>query len=241
VGFFDSYPRFSSTSETESSIDRLNQRHRALIQSNAEIIAGRSVLDIASHDGRWSLAAHKAGAKYVLGIEARQHLVESARISMREFGVPQGQVEFVQGDMMVELEQLEIGRFDTVFCFGFFYHTMDHMLLLRKIAHLTPASLVMDTAISTRPGSIIQLQHELIEREGNAAVGDPGDPAQALAGKPSRQALEWMLKAAGFSDLHYYDWRNCGIERWDDLKAYYMGSRVSGTANYFVAGKVQNY
>ena len=74
---------------------RLNQRHRALIQSNAAVIAGRRVLDIASHDGRWSLAASMAGAEYVLGIEARQHLAEAARDNMREYGVPAGKVEFV--------------------------------------------------------------------------------------------------------------------------------------------------
>lgn len=230
AGFFDSYPRFFSTSATQSSPDRLNQRYRALIQSNADIVAGRSVLDIASHDGRWSLAAHKAGAKYVLGIEARQHLVESARASMREYGVPEGQVEFVQGDVMVELEQLEIGRFDTVFCFGFFYHTMDHMPLLRKIARLKPTSLVMDTAISTRLGSIIEVRDEAIEHEGAAAVGDPGNPARAVRGYPSRAAMELMLKAAGFSALRCYNWRDVGIKRWDDLKAYYLGARVTVTA-----------
>src|SRR5579863_7632854 len=81
-GFFDSYPRFFSTSDTAAAPDRLNQRYRALIQSNAGIISGRRVLDIASHDGRWSLAAHKASAEHVLGIEARQHLVDAARDNM---------------------------------------------------------------------------------------------------------------------------------------------------------------
>jgi hypothetical protein len=166
----------------------------------------------------------------VLGIEGRQHLVESARASAREYGVSEGQVEFVQGDVMVALEQLEIGRFDTVFCFGFFYHTMDHMPLLRKIARLKPTSLVIDTAISTRPGSVIEVRDEAIESESNAVVGEIGDPGRALKGSPSRAALELMLKAAGFSDLHYFNWRNAGIKRWDDLKDYYLGKRVSGAA-----------
>ena len=195
VGFFDSYPRFFSTSATASAPDRLNQRHRALIQSNADIISGRSVLDIASHDGRWSLAAHKAGAKCVLGIEARQHLVEASRANMRDYGVPQGQVEFVQGDVMIELDQLESGRFDTVFCFGFLYHMIDHMALLRKIARLEPTSLVIDTAISTQPGSIVEVHDEAVQNESAAAVGDHGNPARALKGYPSRAALE--LNAEG--------------------------------------------
>jgi 2-polyprenyl-3-methyl-5-hydroxy-6-metoxy-1,4-benzoquinol methylase len=229
-GFFDAYPRFFSTSATASAPDRLNQRHRALIQSNAAIISGRRVLDIASHDGRWSLAACMAGAEYVLGIEARQHLTEAARNNMREYGVPPGKVEFVQGDVMVELDKLEVGRFDTVFCFGFLYHTIDHMPLLRKIARLKPTRLVIDTTVSGRTGSIIEVHDEAIEHESTAAFGDPGNPVRAVKGYPSKEALQMMLAAVGFSTVHYYDWRAAGIRRWDDLKNYYLGKRVTVTA-----------
>ena len=34
AGFFDSYPRFFSTSVTAATPNRLNQRHRALIERN---------------------------------------------------------------------------------------------------------------------------------------------------------------------------------------------------------------
>jgi 2-polyprenyl-3-methyl-5-hydroxy-6-metoxy-1,4-benzoquinol methylase len=92
-GFFDSYPRFYSTSQTGAKPNRLNKRHRALIDSNEAIIRGKSVLDIASHDGRWSLAAYRAGACHVVGIEAREHLVKSAQANMREYQVPGDQVQ----------------------------------------------------------------------------------------------------------------------------------------------------
>lgn len=234
-GFFDSYPRFFSTSDTAAAPDRLNQRHRALIESNASIISGRRVLDIASHDGRWSLAAHKAGAEHVLGIEARQHLVDAASDNMREYGVPAGRVDFVQGDVMVVLDQLESGRFDTVLCFGFLYHTIDHMPLFRKIARLRPSSLVIDTTVSLRPGSVIEVHDEGTDHESMAAFGDlesvdPGKPARAVKGYPSKEALQLMLKAVGFANVRYYDWKAAGIKRWDDLKNYYLGTRVTVTA-----------
>jgi 2-polyprenyl-3-methyl-5-hydroxy-6-metoxy-1,4-benzoquinol methylase len=234
-GFFDSYPRFYSTSSTAAAPDRLNQRHRALIETNAGIISGRRVLDIASHDGRWSLAAHKAGAEYVLGIEARQHLVDSARDNMREYGVPAGKVEFVRGDVMVELNKLASGRFDTVFCFGFLYHTIDHMPLFRKIARLKPTSVVIDTTISLRLGSVIEVHEEGTDHESMAAFGDlesvdGGKPARAVKGYPSKEALQMMLKAVGFSRVLYYDWQAAGIKRWDDLKNYYLGTRITATA-----------
>jgi 2-polyprenyl-3-methyl-5-hydroxy-6-metoxy-1,4-benzoquinol methylase len=229
-GFFDSYPCFFTTSETASAPDRLNQRHCALIQSNIALISGQKVLDLASHDGRWSVAANKAGAKYVLGIEARRQLVDAARANLRECGVSEGAVEFKQGDMLVELDQLPSGYFDTVFCFGFFYHTIDHMILLRKIARLKPKSLIVDTRISNRRGSLIEVYDEPIEHQSSAAIGDPGNAARAVKGYPSRAAMDLMLKAAGFATLRHYNWQNAGIKRWDDLKAYYLGTRVTVTA-----------
>ena len=230
AGFFDAYPRFFHTSSTASERDRLNQRYCALIQSNADIIADRRILDIASHDGRWSLAAYKTGAEYVLGIEARQHLIEAASSNMREYQVPDRKVQFLQGDVLVELDHLEAGRFDTVFCFGFLYHTIDHMALFRRIARLNPINLVIDTAISTYPGSIVEVRDEEIEHESTGAVGEPGTSTRAVVGTPSREALELMLRAAGFPALRYFDWLNTDIKRWDDLKAYYLGQRISLTA-----------
>jgi len=229
TGFFDSYPDFFSTSVIGAA-DRINQRYRALIEANADIISGRRVLDLASHDGRWSFAAHKAGAEYVLGIEARQHLVEAGRRTMQQYAVPAGRVEFVQGDVLTEIDRLDRGRFETVLCFGFLYHIIDHMVLLRKIARLKPKNLVIDTAISTLPGSVIEVNDEAVEHESAAAFGDPGNPVRAIKGRPSTAALEMMLKGAGFSGVRYWDWQNAGIQRWNDLEDYYVGKRVTLTA-----------
>jgi SAM-dependent methyltransferase len=226
-GFFNEFPRFLVTSRTAADSYRLNQRHRALIQSNLEIIRGQRILDIASHDGRWSFAAYKAGAEHVLGIEARRHLVELANQNIRDYGVPSSKVRFMQGDILDELDRLEPGRLDTVFCFGYLYHTIDHMLLLRKLARLQPRNLVIDTAVSTYPGSIIEVHDEALEHESAGAVGDPGDPTRVVVGVPSLPALEFMLKAAGFSNCRYYNWRKAEIIRWGDLKEYYLGKRIS--------------
>jgi 2-polyprenyl-3-methyl-5-hydroxy-6-metoxy-1,4-benzoquinol methylase len=229
-GFFDSYPRFLSTSETAAGRDRLNQRYHALIECNASLISGQSVLDLASHDGRWSFAAHKAGARHVLGIEVRDHLIAAARANMREYGVAPTEVEFRQGDLSVELDLLSPGQFPTIFCFGFLYHTIDHMEILRKISRLHPKSLIIDTWISSRPGNIIEVHDEEILHESSAAVGEIGTPTRAVKGYLTRGTLELMLKAAGFPNFSYYDWRNSGVPDWTELKAYYIGRRVTLTA-----------
>ncbi len=229
-GFFDDYPRFYATSVTHPEPDRLNQRHRALIQWNSGIIEGQRVLDIASHDGRWSFAAYKTGATYVVGLEARAHLVEAARENVRHYGAPSEQVQFRNGDAFEELDRLQVGSFDTVFCFGFFYHTIDHMPLLRRIARLKPKHVIIDTLISLSPARIIEIKEEAVETESNGAIGEPASPERIVIGQPSKPALELMLRASGFRAPRYYDWLNAGITRWDDLEVYYLGKRVSLTA-----------
>lgn len=225
-GIFDKYPRFFA-SDTRAEPDRLNQRYRALIESNVQAIRGRRVLDLASHDGRWSLPAKLAGAEYVLGIEARGYLVENARRYMDEYGVIG--VEFMQGDVMLELDRLEPGQFDTVLCLGFLYHTSDHMTLLRKIGRLRPSCIVIDTAISLRKGDLIEIRYEGTHRDAMAAISELGSD-YAVVGQPTKTALELMLKAIGYPSVKYYDWHDSGITRWDDLKDYYLGTRVSATA-----------
>ena len=75
--FFDEHPRFLDTGSVFTERHRLNLRHRAIIERNRDILAGARVLDIASHDGRWSFAALKAGAAHVTGIEARHDAVDA--------------------------------------------------------------------------------------------------------------------------------------------------------------------
>src|SRR6516164_8961630 len=224
-GFFDSYARFYSTKIGVQPY-RLNQRYRALIESNSAIIADKSVLDIASRDGRWSFAAYKAGARHVLGIEAHEHLVKLAHECLRSYGVPAGPVHFLLGDVFVELDRIEPGTIETVFCIGFLHHTAHHMLLLNKIARLKPKYVILDTKVSLDPRSIIEIRRESEEDEGIGAVSE-GTPRYAVIGVPSRQVVELMLSAAGFESFSYYDWQGAGIKDWTYLDDYYRGKCIS--------------
>src|SRR5262249_22037325 len=85
-GFFDESPRFYETSETSTHPGRLNLRHQAMFGDNLDVFEGARVLDIASHDGRWSFAALKAGAASVVGIEGRPELVANANETFEQYG-----------------------------------------------------------------------------------------------------------------------------------------------------------
>jgi hypothetical protein len=224
--FFDAFPRFYETSKTGPWPNRLNGRYRALIQSNQQIIAGASILDLASHDGRWSFAALKNGAKKVVGIEGRRELVQHSMDTMELYGIPRSRYRFICGDVFEEIGAFGEDEFDLVLCFGFFYHIMNHMLLLENVKRLRPQYLLIDTGISADTRSVIELREEDVSAEANAISARGLGSGQALVGYPTKVALEAMLRHCGF-ELSYYDWLRAGITNWEHLEDYRDNTRVS--------------
>ena len=218
MGFFDAYPRFYDTSKTYGTPNRLNGRWTVLIERNKDIISGHSVLDLASHDGRWSFAAAKAGASRVHGIEGRQYLVDRALETFAMYGVDDQTYSFEVGDIFFHMRELSPRSFDTVFCFGMFYHTMHHMLLLSEIARLRPRHMIMDTNVTPSGDPVIHV------REEGAAERD--SPFETLVGWPSTIALELMLNKSGFA-LNFLDWHAEGIQDWRGLEDYRDGLRLT--------------
>ena len=148
-GFFDDYPRFYETSRTTPYRDRLNLRYEAIFAENRDVFAGARVLDIASHDGRWSLAALKTGASHVVGIEARPELVANAEATFEHYGIVRDQYRFVAGDIFEAVADVDM-RFDVVLCLGFLYHTLRYNELMSKISRLRPHHLIIDTEVIPR-------------------------------------------------------------------------------------------
>lgn len=220
MGFFDEYPRFYQTSQTSPLPDRLNARHLAIIERNTEHLQGRRVLDIASHDGRWTFAALKASAAHVVGIEPRQELIDSARATFREYGIVDGTYELWTSSVMEAIDGVQA---DVVLCLGFYYHTRHHVDLLDKIERTGARFVVIDTEIT--PG---QEELSLASANGEArqVFGNPyalqlirdevGDQQMAFAdsatrngytlvARPSRAAIHGMANHFGFR-VSEFDW-----------------------------------
>jgi len=226
MGFFDNYPDFFKTSETGSYPNTLNNRYLALIEFNKGIIRNSSILDLGSHDGRWSFAALKNGASKVFGIEGKDHLVKNSHTNMEKYGIPKEQYSFIMGDVFEEIKKIEPNTINVVFCFGLFSHIMNHMELFFEIRRLGANYLILDTAISTSDKPIIELVEEDSGMEASALKTKYAASKQVLVGYPSKSALELMLTNIGFS-FYYYDWHKVGIENWEHIDEYYQNKRIS--------------
>jgi hypothetical protein len=124
--------------------DRLNERHKRIIDANIDAIADKTVIDLAASNGRWSYAAIRAGAKNVLSIEGRPDRADQAREYFDQLGVAD-RIDADTGDMYAWLQSKSKVDVDTVFCLGIFYHVMDHYMLIRLIADLRPRSIIIDS------------------------------------------------------------------------------------------------
>jgi hypothetical protein len=254
--FFDSYPEFYATSKTGADADRLHDRHRAIVEFNKSILQGSRVLDIASHDGRWSFATLKAGAAHVTGIEIRPYLVENSTRNLRHHNVGKEQYHFICGDALEELAQLPPGQFDVVLCLGYLYHTVHLPLLIQQIGRLKPKHVIVDTQVGVPVGfheppawlelsdgiygkffmdqlcqflsaqPLILLHEDETRREGMAVDRDSEDPWVPV-GYPTKGALEFLLTRAGFGQFTYYDWLNATLGNWVPSFDYRMGYRVT--------------
>jgi protein-L-isoaspartate O-methyltransferase len=203
--FFDDHPRFQETSHTRSDITRLNLRHEAIITENLDVIEGARVLDLASHDGRWTFAAVKAGAEHVIGVEAREQLVTTATQTFDDAGIDPARYQLVAGDMFRVLaeEQFEV---DVVMCLGFLYHTLRYNELFHQIASTGARHLIIDSTVSTRTKPIIELKHDKSTHESAAAVDDFTHGLHVLVGLPSVTAIEYLAASYGFTEFRRVDW-----------------------------------
>ena len=265
MGFFDDYPRFFETSDTLPIPNRLNNRYKALIERNASVIDGASVLDLASHDGRWSFAALKTGARRIVGLEGQQALVAEAENTFEAYDIDKEQYSFVCGDLFETVREFKAGDFDVVMCFGFFHMHNRHFEMLRHVQRLAPKYLIMDVwVLPFTNDPVTYLIPHVVDEHGSARytpdfnyplgylepANQPVSPKDGsgirfgaaggevmLIAEPSKPALEWLLAEAGFGDLDYYDWRTAPIDDWNDLADYNLGHRVSVLARNLRADK----
>jgi hypothetical protein len=204
--FFDAFPRFYKTSQTSTYKGRLNLRYEAIFAENRDIFAGARVLDIASHDGRWSLAALQTGAAKVVGIEARADLVGVANKNLTKYVGDEGRYEFVTGDVFEVLGRQAFDA-DVVLCLGYLYHTLRYNELMGLIRNVGPRYLVIDTKVLPHVnGRLVHLRLDSTEKEKNAVADAYSYDGKTLVGWPSVDAVRFLVEAFGFKIERFSDW-----------------------------------
>ena len=197
TGFFDRHPRFEETSTVAADIARLNFRHHMIIEQNRALLEGHRVLDIASHDSRFSFAALEAGAQHVISIEARSEPVAKARETFRQYGIEEQRYRLEEGDIYEFLPTLEAGSVDTAMVLGFLYHTARHYELFAQLDRIGVRNVIVDSQVL--PGEAEPLLR--LRWEGTQADGQIWDATRkrVLSSIPSASALELYMQEFGWN------------------------------------------
>jgi hypothetical protein len=241
--FAEDYPRFIEVSELtqnpnpqdrrrrgRSAIqqsNRMNERYEALFASNRDIFDGARVLDLASHDGRFSFAALKAGAAHVTGVEVRESLIEKAQETFAFYGQDPETYRFVCGDVFEVLarEKFDV---DVVLCLGYLYHTYRHTELMYRLHNLAPKHLIVDTMVVPGTKPTLKMHPEKDVGDIRSAAQDAYSVGRVLVAWPSVPALQMLLSAYGFEIESMYDWKSRLADRpMAGLEGYARGRRVT--------------
>jgi hypothetical protein len=227
--FAEDYPRFMEISELTPQPERTNERYEAIFASNQDIFDGARVLDLASHDGRFSFAALKAGAAHVTGVEVRQGLIDKAQETFAFYGQDPETYRFVCGDVFDVLAQ-EKFDVDVVLCLGYLYHTYRHTELMYRLHHVAPQHLIVDTMVTPdmdEPN--LRVIGEPNADDIRSAAQDDFSVGRVLVLRPSVPAVQMLLHAYGFEIESMYDWQSrlAGKPLAPGLKGYAKGERVT--------------
>ena len=206
----------------------MNERCEAMVASNRDILDGARVLDLASHDGRYSFAALKAGAAHVTGVEVRQSLIDRAQEAFAFYEQDPDTYRFVCGDVFEVLTR-ETFDVDVVLCFGYLYHTYRHTELMYRLHNLAPRHLIIDTMVTSARQQTLKVIREEDVEDIRSAAQDAYSVGQVLVLRPSVPALDMLLRAYGFEIESMYDWKSrlAGRPPVPGLEGYAAGKRVT--------------
>jgi 2-polyprenyl-3-methyl-5-hydroxy-6-metoxy-1,4-benzoquinol methylase len=205
--------------------NRLEARYRAFLQPVADRFLGKKVLDLASHDGRWSFASLHNGAEHVTGIEYRQRLIDKSWQSIVRADM-RARLELIQGDIFENAQRLAAAgrRFDIILCLGIFYHIMDHHLLMKLMTDLAPQLIIMDTSLIDRDEPVIGLKVER-GKSSRSAVLDFQGQKETVTGIVSRGGMKMLASSFGYR-ISWVDWANFAPEDRRGLAEYYRSGRA---------------
>lgn len=158
---------FLASSRVANIPNRLQKRFAAIFETRADLWSGKRVLDLGSHDGRWSYAALKMGAAHVTGIEGRPALIAKANANMQALHVDNRTYAFAAGDA-ISYMKAGATQFDIVLCLGFLYHTYNTLETLQLMAGVNPQSIVIDSVVNKGERMSCLIKREDTSLEGNS-------------------------------------------------------------------------
>jgi SAM-dependent methyltransferase len=174
-------------------INRQRQRYAYLFERLLDLtggsLSGYRVLDLGCNAGFWSLAAHEAGADFVLGIDANHEFIEQAELVFEANEIDPARYAFRTEKLFAHSLEPE---FDIVLCLGIMDQIDRPAELFELMAGSGARAIVIDTNVSRSRASLFETTRLY---NPSSSIGD------GLVLLPSRQAVADLAERHGFSTV----------------------------------------
>ena len=168
---------------------------------------GLAALDLASHQGWFSLKAAAMGCACVTGLEPREQHVEDARLMARATGSEN--VRFVQSDIQ-NIAATDIEPADIVLMLGLIYHLENPVAAIRTAHAYCRRVCLIETQVGPHLSGMldwgsyefvrpIQGCFTVIDETDETHGGEASTDGICLA--PSAETLVWIMQKVGFRDV----------------------------------------
>jgi len=198
---------------------RWRMAEAALRAAFPESAAHASAIDLACHQGWFSLKLREFGFGSVHGIDARQQHADDARLIAEATGTTQ--VAFSRGDVH-GLSPAIHGTHDLVLCFGLLYHLENPIGALRVARALCKRVCLIETQVAPGQTGVVDYgSYRFVKPiEGSFVIVDETDethgPEASTLGIsliPSLEALHFILRKVGFSRVEQLPVPDNGYEQ----------------------------
>lgn len=192
--------KFTTDFNTANSINQVEDPNdfKKVFEKVPTGLKGKTVLDIGCNGGGHSILAHKMGADYVLGFDARKNWIDQANF-LRDnmYNLSSDQVDF-KVQHINELENLD-KKFDIVLMKDVLNFLLDPIHALKMASDLTNDLLILQFTIGKdTPEDSLRCRD--INPESSPMVG-----VQHLCWTPGGiKVAQHILEWAGFSDFHIH-------------------------------------
>lgn len=199
-------------------VQRIHTTRLDMVNRAVEAHFGRDLgrvrcLDAGCHEGYYSVAMARQGARAVHGVDVREENLRKARFVAELLGLANVTYE------RANCEEISVdthGSYELCLFLGLLYHLENPMAALRRIAGATTELCVVETQVVDEVEGATEWGYRewvrpyrgilaLIDESGEFFASNAETGASPVAMCPSPKALEFMLKQAGFRRVEFID------------------------------------
>jgi tRNA (mo5U34)-methyltransferase len=153
-------------------------------------LRGRSVMDVGAWNGYYTVESKRRGASKVLAVDSNLRGKETFDFVMKRLGLS---VEALILDVQC-IDEAQVGHWDVVLFLGVFYHLIDPIAAVMRLAAIANEVLVVETHLDAP----IHDRPAMVFYPGRECANDP-----SVWWGPNRAAVDALLRFAGFKHVEF--------------------------------------